>query len=169
MRVGTFSGGVHYYNSGRPRFRHINLHDSGNAKRPRNVLAVSEDQDGNVYTRIDGGGLNAYHRSTSGITTLQHHSGKRYGIPSNYPLWFCTRIIEQRIWMKLSRQGWLLRGGRKANRLTSLFRQISNMSPLYERIPLRIKYGWGTWGEGVLVYDPPTATWKQHLPHNFKL
>ncbi len=163
MWVGTFSGGVHYYNSGRPRFRHMFLPDSGNAKRTRNVLAVYEDQDGNVYTGTDGGGLNVYHRSTGGITTLQHHSGKRYGMPSNYPL--CLyQDHEQRIWMGsfYGKAALLRAGGRQIDNLT-FPPDIKHVATICEDTVTN-KIWMGTWGEGVLVYDPPTATWKQYLP-----
>ena len=163
MWIGTFSGGVHYYNGKRPRFRQLLQPDSGNTALTRNVLAVSEDDNGNIYTGTDGAGLIIYHRATGRSITLQHRPDKRNGIPSNYPL--CLyQDRAHRMWMG-SFYG-------KAAVLRSYGRQIDKMifPPEIQHVAtigedtLTGKIWMGTWGQGVLVYDPPTATWKQYLP-----
>ncbi len=65
-------------------------------------------------------------------------------------------------WEALRQAALLRAGGRQIDNLT-FPPDIKHVATICEDTVTN-KIWMGTWGEGVLVYDPPTATWKQYLP-----
>jgi len=163
MWVGTFSGGVQYYNSRKPRFQHVRQTDPDNAIYTRNVLTVYEDGNGNRYTGSDGGGLTLYNHATGKITTWHQASGKRRGMPSNYPL--CLyQDRTGRLWMG-SFYGKAALVQADGSRIDTLGfpSEVKHVATICEDT-VTGKLWMGTWGQGVLVYDPQTTAWKQYRP-----
>jgi ligand-binding sensor domain-containing protein/signal transduction histidine kinase/DNA-binding response OmpR family regulator len=151
--VGTFSGGVNYYNSAPAQFHHM---PAGN------VLSVYEDARGAVYVGTDGEGLTIYdppHRPVN----LHHHPNDKQSLGSNYPL--C--LFEDR-----GGQLWAGCFYGKASQLrpdrhtfyTPRFQLDVKHVAVMEEDSVTGRLWMGTWGEGLVVYDPRTGGWKQYLP-----
>ncbi|MBT1690686.1 response regulator [Fulvivirgaceae bacterium PWU37] len=151
--VGTFSGGVNYYNSLPPRFHHV---PAGN------ILSVYEDPRGTLYLGTDGDGLTICAPGQQ-PEHLRHRPGDKQSLGSNYPL--C--LFEDRT-------GALWAGCfyGKASRLqphartfyTPPFGIDAKHVAVIEGDTITGTLWMGTWGEGLVVYDPHAGTWKQYLP-----
>lgn len=151
--VGTFSGGVNYHDSTPPRFHHL---PAGN------ILSVYQDLRGMLYLGTDGDGLTVYDQQHQG-THLRHRPGDNQSIGSNYPLCLFEDRAGQ-LWAGcFYGKASMLRADSHVFHTPPFTIDVKHVAVI-EEDSITGKLWMGTWGEGLVVYDPPTHAWKQYLP-----
>src|SRR5690606_19247807 len=86
MWLGTFSGGVNYFNVDGNKFTHYRKSPSGNSLNNNLIFCIREDSDGNILLGTDGGGLNIYNPKTDRFTYFQHEENNPHSITGNHVL-----------------------------------------------------------------------------------
>ncbi|MCD9015045.1 two-component regulator propeller domain-containing protein [Parachryseolinea silvisoli] len=151
--VGTFSGGVNYYNSTPPRFHHL---PAGN------ILSVYEDPRETLYLGTDGDGLTVYDRHQQ-VTHLRHRPDDKQSIGSNYPLCLFEDHAGQ-LWAGcFYGKASVLRTDSRTFYTPPFTVDVKHVAVIGEDA-ITGKIWMGTWGEGLVVYDPRINAWKQYLP-----
>jgi ligand-binding sensor domain-containing protein/signal transduction histidine kinase/DNA-binding response OmpR family regulator len=149
--VGTFSGGVNYYSSRPTRFHHL---PAGN------ILSVYEDPHGMLYLGTDGDGLAVYDQHA---THLRHRPDDKQSIGSNYPLCLFEDRAGQ-LWAGcFYGKASMLRTDSRTFYTPRFAVDVKHVAAIGED-SITGKLWMGTWGEGLVVYDPRVNAWKQYLP-----
>jgi signal transduction histidine kinase/ligand-binding sensor domain-containing protein/DNA-binding response OmpR family regulator len=86
MWVGTFSGGVNFYNCDAGKFSHYQRNSSPTGLSHNNVLNIFEDSKDNLWVGTDGGGLNLFDRKSGQFKHFLHDPKNANSIGGNYVL-----------------------------------------------------------------------------------
>lgn len=165
------SDGISYFNRTIEKFKTYSIGKKGEAQSNNSVYAIHEDEKGNIWTGILGGGLNVFSRQEDRFVN------ERFPILNNPALRFAnvfaiTQDLNKKIW--LGTNDGLLSADLSSGTIKS-FRNTSNdplsLSNNYVRCLLRDREGkiWiGTHGGGLNILDPVTEKIQsyRHVPGN---
>ncbi|MBT1696390.1 response regulator [Fulvivirgaceae bacterium PWU4] len=162
MWVGTFSGGVNFWSSVTTKFHVLKKEANHPSLNNNNVLSVYEDEEGDLFIGTDGGGLNLYNKNSQTIKYLLPDATDKTSARGSYPL--C--IYHDRrgnLWV-----GGFYGGASVYDKQKNKFYPLQFDTDINHVAAIREDSQgllWmGTWGQGLVAYNPTNKSFKHYLP-----